>query len=149
MRALQWENYLWDEPHPASLEDMERLEYAWGVRLPAEYKAVVSQHQGMTPVPNAFKLGRTFLTVTTLLTVGDVPRWGQAYSAAQTREQFKHFIPEGVFPFAMTPTGEHLCFDYRDSPDEPRVAFLSVEAELISVANGFTEFLEGLRPLEE
>ncbi|WP_157758698.1 SMI1/KNR4 family protein [Cystobacter fuscus] len=49
-----------------------------------------------------------------------------------------------IFPFARTPGGEDLCFDYRGSPEQPRVVLVSVEGSVHPVANSFQEFMDGL-----
>ncbi|AKJ01402.1 Hypothetical protein AA314_03028 [Archangium gephyra] len=37
-----------------------------------------------------------------------------------------------------------MCFDFRDAPDSPRVVLVTGERSILSVANSFQEFLEGL-----
>jgi hypothetical protein len=44
----------------------------------------------------------------------------------------------------MTPGSEHLCFDYRDSPVEPRIVLVTVGMDIHPTAGSFSEFLEKL-----
>ncbi|HSP79832.1 MAG TPA: SMI1/KNR4 family protein [Myxococcaceae bacterium] len=142
--SVRWKKYLWDEPRPATPRDIARIEQAWGVALPEAYKQVIATHQGMVPVPSTFRVGSVSDSMGPLLTLGPDPRWGSAYCALDIHEQFKSFLPEGVYPFATTPGGEYLCFDYRDAAGEPRIVFMTVEARLLPVADDFARLLQTL-----
>jgi len=112
--------------------------------LPETYKQVIETHQGMVPIPSTFRVGRGSDSVGPFLTLSPDLQWGSTYSALGIHEQFKSFLPEGVYPFAITPGGEYLCFDYRDTTGEPRIVFMTVEADLLPVAEDFTHFLRSL-----
>jgi hypothetical protein len=142
--SVRWKKYLWQEPLVATSRDIARLEQAWGVVLPEGYKQVIATHQGMVPTPSTFRVDRGSDSVGPLLTISSDPQWGSTYSALSIHEQFKSFLPEGVYPFAATPGGEYLCFDYRDATGEPRIVLMTVEASLLPVAADFIHFLRGL-----
>ncbi|HYO57010.1 SMI1/KNR4 family protein [Archangium sp.] len=142
--SVRWKKYLWQEPLPATPRDIARLEQAWGVVLPENYKQVIAAHQGMVPIPSTFRVGRGSDSVGPFLTLSPDPRWGNTYSALSIHEEFKSFLPEGVYPFATTPGGEYLCFDYRDATGDPRIVFMTVEATLLPVAEDFTHLLRSL-----
>jgi hypothetical protein len=138
--TLSWEPYLWDEPRPAPPEGLEAIERRWGVDLPPEYKEIVSSCQGMTPRPSAFNVGRAVTSLSVLLTITEHENWPE-YSVTHTYEDTRHFIPTGVYPFALTPAGEFVCFDYRGAAHQPRVVLVTVEGTLHSVADSFADFL--------
>ncbi|AKJ02779.1 Hypothetical protein AA314_04405 [Archangium gephyra] len=56
----------------------------------------------------------------------------------------KPHTPLGVYPFALTGSGEYICFDYRDTPSQPGIVLITVEMDIYPVANSFSEFLEKL-----
>jgi cell wall assembly regulator SMI1 len=133
-------NYLWDEPHPANAQDFEQLEFRWGVRLPDDYKSIAAFHQGMSPEPSVFNVGRGANMFNVLLTVSPNAE-REEYSAMSTFELLKPHLPNGIYPFAGTPGGDYVCFDYRASPEQPKIVFVTVEADIHPLADGFTEFL--------
>ena len=140
---VQWKNYIWKEPHPVSPGELERLESEWGVKLPEEYKEVVSLHQGMTPRPSGFKVGRGANAFSVLLTVSR-HEGKESYSIPQVYQVIRSYVPQGVYPFGGTPGGEDLCFDYSGSAEHPRVVLVAVDTTIHVVANSFREFLDGL-----
>jgi hypothetical protein len=143
MRDIHWERYVWKEPRPAASSEIERLEAMWGVELPVEYKRVVAAHQGMTPEPCVFKVGRGANVFSVLLTVTrDAER--ASYSIQDSYNLIRSHVPSGIYPFGKTPGGEYLCFDYRDSAHPPRIVLVTVEMTLHPVANSFQALLEGL-----
>lgn len=54
----------------------------------------------------------------------------------------KPHVPTGIFPFADTPGGQHICFDYRNTPAQPTIVLVTVEMDIYPIANSFSEFLE-------
>lgn len=141
--TLEWIPYLWDVAHPATTREIEQLEHRLGVAFPTTYKAVVAQHQGMTPLPSGFKVGRGTNIVNVFLTVVEDNRWW-TYSVTSAHQVVKPHVPKGVVPFASTPGGEYLCFDYRVSPEQPKVVLVTVEMDIYPVANSFSEFMDHL-----
>jgi hypothetical protein len=143
MSTVRWVSYLKKQPRPVDPYELEQLEQQWGIKLPEQYKQLVSECQGMTPEPSVFKVGRgddVFCVLLTLSVVED----RESYSVRKAYEVLKPHMPERLYPFGRTSGGEHLCFDYRDSPPQPRVVLLTVEMNALPVASSFEEFLEGL-----
>lgn len=141
--AIVWKNHLWKQSRPADPRQISALEETWGVKLPGEYKRILALHQGMVPEPCVFKVGRGNNVVGPLLTL-NVERDLEYYSIARSYEIIKPHVPDRLFPFATTPGGEFLCFDYRNLPQEPGVVLVTVEMFIYPVASSFREFLEGL-----
>ena len=141
--ALRWEPYCWREPHPVPPEELEKLERQWGVRLPEEYKHIASTYQGMTPDPSAFNVGSGNDVFNALLPIL-ADEEARVCSVQEAHQTLQPHLPAGIYPFANTPGGEFICFDYRDSHQEPKVVHVSVDLSITPVANGFRTFLEGL-----
>jgi hypothetical protein len=141
--TVRWEPYLWDEPRPVHSHELEQLERRWGVELPEEYKHLVSQYQGMTPEPGVFKLGEGNDVLSVLLTI-TVDAERKSYSILRVYDRLEPLIPPGIIPFAQTPGGEFVCFDYRESPQRPKIVHVSVELLITPIANSFSELLKTL-----
>ncbi|HYO52611.1 SMI1/KNR4 family protein [Archangium sp.] len=141
--TLQWISYVWDEPRPATSREVEQLEHRLGIIFPKIYKEVAAQYQGMTPHPAVFNVGRGTNVINVLLTVIEDKRW-RTYSIMRAYEAVKPHIPSGIYPFASTPGGEYLCFDYRSSPDHPKVVLVTVEMSIYPIADSFSELMASL-----
>lgn len=141
---VRWEDYVWKEPHPAGPAEIEKLEVAWGVRLPREYKEIACIHHGRAPQPDVFDVGGITNVFNNLLTLVSEEDEKSYSSIARAYRLMRPHVPHGIFPFGRTPGGEYLCFDYRDTLEEPRVVLVSTEMYIYPVANSFREFLEGL-----
>lgn len=59
-------------------------------------------------------------------------------------EVLKPHIPKGIFPFAETPGGESICFDYRSSTTQPKIVLVTVETFIYPISDNLTDFLNGL-----
>jgi hypothetical protein len=143
MSTVRWLPYVWKQSRPADPREVEQIEEQWHIKLPEQYKQIVSVHQGMTPEPSVFKVGRGGDVFCVLLTLS-VDKDNEYYSVHKTYELLKPHMPEGLYPFGTTSGGENLCFDYRDSTPQPRVVLLTVEMNALPVASSFEELLEGL-----
>jgi cell wall assembly regulator SMI1 len=148
MTALKWITYVWDEPHPVTSREIEQLEQRLGVTFPKTYKEIAAQYQGMTPLPNVFNVGRGTNAVNAFLTIIEDNKW-RTYSIMRAYEAVKPHVPKGVYPFAGTPGGEYLCFDYRESPEQPKVTLVTVEMDIYPVADSFTDFMASLHDGED
>ncbi|MCY1079538.1 SMI1/KNR4 family protein [Archangium lansingense] len=140
---IQWQPYVWNEPHPLDSQVLDQLEQQWGVRLPELYREIVSTHQGMGPEPCAFDVGTGNDAFSVLLIVSTDSE-KEPYSISKAHQVLQPHVPAGIFPFALTPGGEYLCFDYRDSPAQPKVVLVSMEMTIYPVADSFTVFMAGL-----
>src|SRR5690242_20369514 len=108
MMDVRWENYVWKGPRPVASSEIEQLEAQWGVELPGEYKRLIAGHQGMTPDPCVFKVGRGANVFSVLLTVTrDAER--ASYSIQDSYNLIRSHAPSGLYPFGKTPGGEYLC----------------------------------------
>ncbi|QRN99103.1 SMI1/KNR4 family protein [Archangium violaceum] len=140
---IRWKPYVWDAPRPTTPREIALLEQEWSAELPAEYKKLVSTNQGMTPTPCVFSAGKVRDVMSVLLTITSDPD-KRAYAVRDSYGILQPHIPSRIYPFAMTPGSEHLCFDYRDSPDEPSIVLVTVEMDIYPVADNFNDFLAGL-----
>jgi hypothetical protein len=141
--APRWRPYCWREPRPIAPQELEKLERQWGVKFPAEYTHVASAYQGMTPEPCAFDVGGGNDVFNALLPILKDEE-ARVCSVQEAQEALAPHLPAGIHPFANTPGGEFICFDYRNSPEQPRVVHVSVELTITPVAESFRDFLEGL-----
>lgn len=147
--TVRWRPRIWEEPHPATTLEVEALERSWGVNLPDDYKSVAMIHQGMMPEPHVIDIGKGNNVVCELLTISESEDERlRIYSMADTYDLVRPHIPANVYPFASTGSGDFICFDYRSSPEAPKVVFYFTEAPgedaLFPVADSFTEFLAKL-----
>ena len=142
-KRINWKPYIWDAPRPADPREIALLEQEWSVTLPSEYKELISTNQGMTPSPCIFNVGKVEDVISVLLTLITDPKH-ESYSIRDSYRILQQHIPDRILPFAMTPGSEHLCFDYRDSPVEPRIVLVTVEMHVHPVADNFSEFLAQL-----
>jgi cell wall assembly regulator SMI1 len=140
---IKWDTYLWDEPRPMEQGELEAVEAEWGVRLPEDYKRTAALHQGMTPDPCVFNVGRGTTVFCTLLTASR-HEGKESYSIQDAYAVIRPHVPPGIYPFALTSGGEDICFDYRESPDQPRIALVTTEMSIHTVANSFQEFMDRL-----
>jgi cell wall assembly regulator SMI1 len=141
--AVRWLGYLWQEPHPATPDEIGSLERDWGVQFPEDYKRLIAIHQGMTPEPPVFDVDKGTDVFNTLLTIHDDEKW-QEYSARRVFEALKPHVPTGILPFADTPGGQFVCFDYRKTTAQPAVVLVTVEMDIYPIAESFSEFLKKL-----
>jgi hypothetical protein len=145
--TVTWEYYLWSEPHLATPDEVASIERQWGVTLPNDYKAIISTNQGMSPCPNAFDIGRGENVIAALLLITPDEQH-RAYSITGAYDQVKPHVPDGLYPFAVTGTGDYLCFDYRQSAHAPKIVFYfaeeSDEGAIYPIANDFSDLLAKL-----
>jgi hypothetical protein len=142
MRII-WTPHVRAVPPDADLLSIELLERHWGVSLPGDYKRIVSKHQGMTPHPSSFIIGKGKNVFSVLLAVTHDERW-DAYSVMSEYKNLQGYVPAGIYPFGMTPGGESLCFDYRAGGTHPSVVLVTVEGDIHRVAGSFEDFLAHL-----
>lgn len=147
--TVHWTPRIWKRPYLATPLDVERLEKAWGVKLPEDYKQVAMQYQGMTPFPDVIDIGKGNTVVSELLTISASEDEDlRIYSMADTYDLIKDHVPRGIYPFAGTGAGDFICFDYRSDPTTPKVIFYFTEEAgeqaIHWVADNFSEFLSKL-----
>jgi len=141
--TIRWKPYLGIDLQPVGEADLTQLERDWGVSLPDEYKTLVTAYQGMTPEPAVFDVGKGNNVFNVLLTIKS-HKGRESYSIERVHEVLKPHVPAGLFPFAMTSGGEFICFDYRATSKQPRLAFITVETFIYPVADSLMSFLHQL-----
>jgi cell wall assembly regulator SMI1 len=142
--TVRWEPYLDIEFQPVTAGDLAQLEQEWGVKLPEEYKSLVSAYQGMTPTPCVFNVGKSGTSVFNVLLTLKRHEGREGYSVKRIYEVLKPHIPEGIFPFAETPGGESICFDYRNGASEPKIVLVTVEMFIYPIVDSLTDLLNRL-----
>jgi hypothetical protein len=142
--AVHWEPYLNIELQPVTPGDLAQLEQEWGVKLPEEYKTLVTAYQGMAPLPDVFNVGKRSTNVFNVLLTIKRHEGREGYSVKRIYEVLKPHIPKGIFPFAETPGGESICFDYRNGSLEPKIVLVTVEAFIYPIADSLTDLLNQL-----
>ena|SRR5687768_7621355 len=140
---VTWKPYAQRIPPEEDRHSIEELERRWGVSLPEDYKRIVSKHQGMTPQPSSFNIGKGDNVFCVLLAVTHDERWA-AYSVLSEYKNLRNYMPPGIYPFGMTSGGEPLCFDYRQGAQEPPVVLVTVEGDIHRIADSFADFLDEL-----
>jgi len=145
--TVTWRHYIWSPPRPATSGEIEALEQHWGVVLPDDYKSALSLYQGMSPRPNAFDVGRGENVIAALLLISPDEQH-RAYSLMDTYARLKPHFPHGLYPFAVTGTGDYVCFDYRKSARDPKIVFYfseeSGEEAIYPIAASFSDLLKRL-----
>ena len=142
--TVRWEPYLDIELQPVTPGDLAQLEQEWGVKLPEEYKSLVTAYQGMAPTPDVFNVGNRSTNILNVLLTIQRHEEREGYSVRRVYEVLKPHLPAGIFPFAKTPTGEFICFDYRARPQRPQIVFVTVEMFIYPIADSLTDLLNRL-----
>jgi cell wall assembly regulator SMI1 len=140
-----WYDYLFDNPPKASQESIDKAEKELGVKLPADFLAIATTHQGGTPEPSSFDLpDGTGSSFGSLLHFEEDPFF---FNIVVRREPVSDVLPDKVIPFAEDGGGNLLCFDYRETPDHPPVVFWDHEHcddPPQPLASSFTDLLNKL-----
>lgn len=123
--------------------DFAGLEQALGVIFPADYKQCVAQYNGGRPTLNRFdSTTHREIMMKALLSIHPADKGNVLDVFNWIRDR----LPGEVIPFANTPSGDYVCFDYRGSAiqvvfwDHER-ASQDPEAALSFVAPTFTDLL--------
>jgi hypothetical protein len=126
--------------------DFAAVEQALEVLFPEDFKQCVAQYNGGRPTPNRFDSSTHRETVMkSLLSF----RLADKGNVLDVFGWIRNRLPRKVIPFANTPSGDYLCFDYRAS--QPNVvlwdherASLDPEDALSFVADSFTALISKL-----
>jgi hypothetical protein len=148
MSSVTWSPYVWPNLCPATLKEIHEIEALWGVSLPEDYKKVATIYQGCTPRPNGIKVLDGTTGVGVLLTVSANSTMPEE-SVQWAYDFLREHIPLGLYPFARNIGSNYFCFDYRQTPRNPRIVFIYPEGEgedaILFVADNFTQFLNSLK----
>jgi hypothetical protein len=132
----------WRYPKGAVTEaDINAYEKAHGISFPADYRAIVLEHNGERPRPNSFDTRNTKGRVADILlsfnrsdrvNIWDVTSW------------LKDSLPLKIVPIISDPGGNYICYDFTNP--SPTIVFWNHETDLIEeVCNTFTQLLDMLK----
>ncbi|ENQ3104922.1 SMI1/KNR4 family protein, partial [Bacillus cereus] len=126
---------------------ISKVEQSFGIKFPQDYKECVIKYNGGYPKPDNFDFsdegeGEGGAVFNNLLSfTGD-------FSIEAIYEFSKESLQKGIIPFARDPFGNLICFDYRQSNNEPTVVFFDHEEQgensIELICNTFTELLNKL-----
>jgi len=133
---------------PVSKPDIEYVEKYFEVKLPDDLKSVILRHNGASPRPCTFNLGKS----------AEVFR--QLFSFKEEDESFiiivyknvREYLPAWTFPIADDPTGNLICIRYANKSDnKPIVVYWEHDSfendpnkRITKIANSFSELLSCL-----
>ena len=117
-------------------------EKALQVVFPADYRACVRENHGGAPEPSDFTFiganGQQVASQLSLLLTLD-PREDENVLSTVTDMTADGRLPAGLIPIINDGSGNLICLDYRSG--QPKVAYLSLESEIVPIADSFGEFL--------
>jgi hypothetical protein len=148
--SIEW---LFCSEQEATLKDVVEVEKKFGIKFPIDYiDCILENHEGY-PSLNAFDYEKVKgAAFNHLLSFNHQ----EIDYLIQVRENIEDRLIDRVYPFADTPGGDYLCFDYRTNEENPSIvywdhelAYEDPEKGLFFVANTFTELLSKLYNDEE
>ena len=132
MSKLQW---LYGKKLQNS-DAITEFEKELNIQFPPEYKKIVSQYDGGTPVPQFFSTADNTEKVFNYL-----------IKASQIQEMFRSLCREFnsdllLVPFADDPAGNFICFDFTTNKSNPQVVFFDLDVgQSAVVTSDFNAFL--------
>lgn len=145
------EPYLWKQGKPAfdagRLNDFEKKA---GIRFPVDFKTYFSQNYGDKPVKSVIPVGKGNTVAGHFLHFQQVDASDSLslYEVEYQFEDIEEFISDKVVPFLITVGSDLICFDFRDTPVNPRVVLVisgnmedGEEKSVKFVAKDFESFL--------
>ncbi|MDM5186248.1 SMI1/KNR4 family protein [Bacillus sp. DX4.1] len=155
----------WDNPDKlVSMECVQEVAKKIGVHFPQDYIKCVLENNGASVEPEAFDVKGIERVFGSLLSYDE----NRIENILKVYENYKGTLPSNVIPFAIDPSGNLICFDYKNQKEDPIVVFwehegawekealmeregiTAEEAEEVArenvfyVANTFTELLNKL-----
>ncbi len=144
MNPIKWRS----DNLPVTETDIVKLEGVVGIVLPDSYKEIVKSYDNGRPRPRCFDLKNREGVVFNSLLSFSIPGGDNIF---EVYNRTKSDIGKRVLPFADDPFGNLICFDYRETDNNPPIVFWDHEADsdageesLKFVANSFDEFLDML-----
>jgi cell wall assembly regulator SMI1 len=142
------------EPSPATTEEIAAVEAATGHRLPDDYRAFAQRFAGGWPNEGGFsfsdqKISTFHACVGVFLNL----KATDEYSILRVLESTEAF-PHALIPVAEDGGGNHVCLDYRQSPD-PTISFWhhgrrGFTDEVSHICETFTAFVDMLHePMDD
>jgi hypothetical protein len=124
---------------PLTIGDFTQVEEKLGIQLPTLYKKIQYKHHGARPSKRKFitvtgkeRVIKTFLPLSDEYKINpsNVKQWLQ--------------LPNSIYPFANTPSGDYLCLEYFDDK-EPSVVLYHHEIDGFEfISEDFQAFLASL-----
>jgi SMI1 / KNR4 family (SUKH-1) len=151
MRQLNW----LEPGHEIDASVVHGAQQELGLEFPRDYVDFIRQHNDASnPRESSFPLvregRRTVSNFGALISL-------QRHAAEMERHRNPDIygtirmlgkqLPDRVVPFALTGSGDFICFDYRSDKDNPAVVYFShdaafTERAIIPLASGFSAFLD-------
>ena len=135
MRKIEWQ--FADEP--VSEEEVEKIGDEMGFEFPKDYRSCVTVNNGANVEPHLFNIGNRQKVFGTLLSYEK----GNDEYIVDVYNCYRNTLPNGVVPFAFDPSGNLICFDYKEHKDNPIVVFWeheeAWEKEMLMDEEGLTK----------
>lgn len=135
MSKINWRS--WDEP--VTKKEVENVEGKLGVKFPSDYIEVAMNYNGAHVSPELFQVEGKEKVFGTLLTYDSED---DEY-ILEVFNDYKDTLPKRIIPFAFDPSGNLICFDYKNHGDNPIVVFWehenASEKEMLMEEEGLTE----------
>ncbi|NPC92046.1 SMI1/KNR4 family protein [Bacillus sp. WMMC1349] len=135
MCIIKWRT--WDEP--VTKEEVENVGEKLGVKFPLDYIEVAMNYNGGHVSHKLFQVEGKEKVFGTLLTYDNE---GDEY-ILDIFNDYKDTLPKKIVPFAFDPSGNLICFDYKDHEDQPIIVFWehenAWEKEVLIREEGLTE----------
>jgi hypothetical protein len=134
-------------------ENIQKVEQYFNIKFPMDFvECVKKKYDSGYPRPKIFDVpGQDENVFSKLLTFDLESRNSiiQVYNDIKDR-----LANKSISFFGKDSFGNHLCFDYRNSPESPTVVFWeheedNIEEAIYPVCSTFTELLASLRDFEE
>ncbi|WP_102272123.1 SMI1/KNR4 family protein [Cytobacillus massiliigabonensis] len=124
---------------PLMIEDVRELENTLQVTYPSEYKKIILVNHGARPDKKRFltstqteRVIKSFIPVTRDYDIN-------LFSLIDWLD-----LPIGVIPFASTPSGDYICFHFKDAADPVIILYHHEINSFENVNKNFDQFIQSL-----
>ncbi|MBT2216286.1 SMI1/KNR4 family protein [Virgibacillus dakarensis] len=135
MSTVEWRS--WDEQ--VTRKEVESVGEKLGVKFPLDYIEVAMEYNGAHVSPELFQVEGKEKVFGTLLTYDNE----DDEHILEVFKDYRDTLPEKIVPFAFDPSGNLICFDYKNHEDNPIVVFWehenAGEKEMLMREEGLTE----------
>lgn len=121
-----------------NINSIAQVEYEFGKELPKDYKDLIIEYNSGSPNPNTLdtknKKGKAF---------GELLNFNldEKDNILDNYSWIKDKLPSKVFPITVTPGGDYLCYDYRESSENPCIIYWDHEQNF-NIVDGEIETLD-------
>lgn len=115
MSNVKWRS--WDEP--VTENEIKMVEEKFEVKFPLDYVEVAMKYNGAHVSPELFQVEGKEKVFGTLLTYDNE----DDENILEVFNDYKDTLPEKIIPFAFDPSGNLICFDYKNHEENPIVVF--------------------------